>query len=132
MPRHEYPGQSEPRWPGSQTTQRPPTCQRPCFIRAWADGVGDPEAEPLRNISLENLTTREGRSPGSQRGLGGTDPESCYRRTEPGSPGPGESRRGWGLRKLSSPGSALPGPRRVTAPSHSRTLTPTGNNFAPF
>lgn len=133
MPGHEYPGQSEPRWPGSQTTQRlPPTCQRPCFSRSREDGVGDPEAEPLRNIFLENLTTREGRRPAPQRGLGGTAPESGYRRMEPGSPGPGESSRGGGLRKLSSPGSALPGSRRVTAPSHSRTWTPAGNNFAPF
>lgn len=76
MFRHEYPSQSELRWPGAQTTQRPPpTCPRPRALQARGDGAGDPEAETVRNIFLKNTTTREGVRPASQRGLAGTDPE---------------------------------------------------------
>lgn len=49
------------------------------------------KAEPLCNIFLENVTTREGGRAAPQRGLGGTEPESGHRRMEPGSPGPGKS-----------------------------------------
>lgn len=60
--------------------------------------MGDPEAETLGNIFLENMTTRKGVRPASQRRLAGMDPESSYRRVEPGvqvrekearAPGPG-------------------------------------------
>lgn len=66
-------------------------------MRSRGNRAGDPEAEPLRSILLENMTTRERVRPAPQRRLAGLDSEKRFRRMEPGVQVPEKGARDGGL-----------------------------------